>query len=213
MRGQVHGFLQQLGDEQVQVAHHQRLVAGLRPSGEEDVVQGLFHPVRVLAVVHGHVVPERHLQHQLVGAGAVEAHPIVFPRVLFVGGIHDQLAGLGQKNVARMQMVHHVVHLVDALAAGHIVDEIMVAHTGAPGVLRLAALQTAVEHGQLHIVGVMLFEGLFIGVRHSFKPLCLGALGPALYFCVYYIKSINKSPSTKIHFLHKNGFTSSFSLL
>ena len=165
-----HGFagrLHQVGHKDIEVAGHQGLALGLRPAGQIDVVQRFPHGLGILATVYRLSVREGRLLHQLIGAGPIEAYPIVLPRVCLVRRIGDQLVGLGQKQIALLQGIGRPVDLVHAAARHHQVDEVMVAHAGAPGVARLAVLMPAVEDGQLYIIGVALLIGLLGFVIHD----------------------------------------------
>ena len=167
MRLERKGLLHELGDEEVQIAHHQRFVARLRPAGEKDVHKRFFHALRVLAVVHGRGLAEGQLLHKAVGACAVETHPVIFPRVVPVGGVGDKLAGLCKEDIALVQMEHGAVHRICALALHDVVNEVMVADAGAPCIAALTALLAAVEDGKLHIVGKMLLERLLVSLEHT----------------------------------------------
>lgn len=46
-------------------------------------------------------------------------------------------------------------------------DQVMIPDAGAPGLPWSTAFDTAVENGQLNIVGIILLEGLLVYVRHS----------------------------------------------
>ena len=145
----------------VQIAGHQGFVLRLGPAGKIDIIQSLAHGLRVLAVVNRVKVRERCLLHQLIGARAIETDPVVLPRVGLVGSVGDKLVGFGQKQIARLQSVRCTIDLVDALARHNQVDQVVVAHTGAPRVARQAGLMPAVKNRELNIVRVALLVGLF----------------------------------------------------
>ena len=154
------GLLHQVRHKDIQIARHQGLALRLRPAGQVDVVQRLPHGLRVLAVVYGVHVGERRLLHQLVGTRAVEADPVVLPRVGLVGGVGDELVRLGQEQIALLQRVQGPVDLIHTLARHHQMDQVVVAHAGAPGMARLAVFMPAVKNRELNVVGVALLVGL-----------------------------------------------------
>ena len=158
----VQGLLHQSGKKQVQMPHHAGLVlhAGT-PVGKDalELKTGFF---LVFAVMHREIVPERQLGHQFVGAGAVEPHPGVFPGVLAVGGVEDQLVGFGQKQIALLQLVGAAAHFILPFAFEDHVDQVVIPDAGTPGIAVFTQLHTAVEDGELHIFGVVLLEGLFV---------------------------------------------------
>ena len=121
-------------------------------------------------MMHGVQIAERRLLHQTVGTGAVETYPVVCPGVGFVGGIGDQLVGFGQKQISLLQGVGDAPHLIYAFAAHHQVDQVMVPHTGAPGVARFTVFIAAIEDGQFHVVGVALFVRLLAYIGHDTSP-------------------------------------------
>ena len=149
---------------------HLRFALRLCPARQINVVQRFPRALRVLAVVDRVLVGERRLLHELVGAGAVEPHPVILPRVGFVGRIGDQLVRLGQEQVAFLQAERRPAHLVHAAPGHHQVDQIMVAHAGAPGVPGAAELMPAIEDGELHVVRVALFIRLFLQLSHASAP-------------------------------------------
>ena len=106
-------------------------------------------------------VGERRLLHQLVGTRAVEADPVVLPRVGLVGGVGDELVRLGQEQIALLQRVRGPVDLIHTLARYHQMDQVVVAHAGAPGMARLAVFMPAVKNRELNIGRVALLVGLF----------------------------------------------------
>ena len=160
------GLLHQGGDEEVQVAHHGRFVLDPQAPGPVDVFHGLEHFFRALGVVDRLLFREGQEGRQPVGADPVETHPAVFPGLLGVGGVGVQLVGLDKKEVAGGQLPGTAAGLEGALAGQDQVDQVMVPDAGAPGVAGGAALQPAVKDGQVHVVGVILFERLFINLRH-----------------------------------------------
>ena len=98
--------------------------------------------------------------------GTVEAHPTVLPGVLLIGGVADELAGPGKKEVAGDHLKRMAAHLKGSLAGNDQVDEVMVPDAGTPGLARSTPLQAAVKDGQFDVVGVILLEGLFVNVCH-----------------------------------------------
>ena len=167
------GLPHQGGDEQVEIAHHRGLVLGLQAAGRVDAAQGRPHPLQVLSVVDGSSVGERQLRRKLVGAGTVEADPAVLPR-LGLRRIPDELAGLGKEQIARHYLVGAPADLEYPLAGDDQMDEVVVPDAGTPGLPRSTALQTAVEDGQLDVVGVVLLERLFVDVCHCGSLLPVG---------------------------------------
>ena len=164
------GLLHQGGDKQIKVAHHGRFVLHPQPAGAVDVFHSFEHLVRVLGVVDRLVLREGQQGRQAVGADPVEAHPAVFPGLLGVGGIGVQLVGLDKKQVAGGQLPGLAAGLEGALAGQDQVDQVVVPDAGAPGVAGGAALQPAVKDGQVYVVGIILFERLFINLRHRGPP-------------------------------------------
>ena len=101
-----------------------------------------------------------------MGAGAVKAYPAVFPGLLFVCRISDQLAGAGKKQVSGADLPSAPAYLKHSLAGKYKVDEVVVPDAGSPGLSGSATLNAAIEDGQLNVIGVILLEGLLINVCH-----------------------------------------------
>ena len=160
------GLIHQGGDEQVQIPHHGRLVLDPQPPGTVNVLHGVIHLLGALGMVDRLLVREGEQRGQPVGADPVEAHPAVFPGLLGVGGVGVQLVGPDKKQVPRVELPGLAAGLKRAFACKDQVDQVVVPDAGAPGVAGGAALQPAVEDGQVHIVGIILFERLFINLRH-----------------------------------------------
>ena len=72
--------------------------------------------------MNGTVFTKGQLLHQFIGTRAVKPYPIIFPWVFHIGGIGDELIGLGQKNIPRGELKNGVVKRVGAFSAGNIVD-------------------------------------------------------------------------------------------
>lgn len=170
------GLPHQGGDEEVEIAHHRGLVLGLQAAGRVDAAQGRPHPLQILGVVDGSSVGERQLRRKLVGAGTVEADPAVLPRLGFVGSIADELVGAGKEQIARHDLVGAPADLEHALARDDQMDEVVVPDAGTPGLPRSTALQTAVEDGQLNVVGIVLLERLLVDVCHCGSLLPVGSI-------------------------------------
>ena len=160
------GLFHQGGDEEVEVAHHRRLVLHPQPAGAVDVLKGFAHLVGALGVVDRLLVREGQHRGQTVGADAVEAHPAVLPRLLGVGGVGVQLVGTDEKEVAGGELPRFAAGLEGALARQDQVDEIVVPDAGAPGMAGGAPLQAAVKDRKVYVAGEILFEGLFVCFRH-----------------------------------------------
>ncbi|MPM96127.1 hypothetical protein SDC9_143284 [bioreactor metagenome] len=63
--------------------------------------------------------------------------------------------------------MRNTAYHVSAPAGGDVMDQIMIPHTGPPGIAFFAALQPAIVDGKLDIIGLGLFETLLINVRQS----------------------------------------------
>ena len=189
-------LLHQGGDEEVEIPHHGRLVLDPQPAGAVDVLHRLEHLVEVLGVMDRPFLRKGQQGGQPVGADPVEAHPAVFPGLLRVGGISVQLAGRDKKEVAGGQLPGLAPGLKGAPARQHQMDQVMVPDAGAPGVAGGAALQPAVEDGQVHVVGKIVFERLFINLRHNGPPFRAEWGTPS----VYHIRrrKFNKSTSESL---------------
>ena len=118
----------------------------LRPAGKIDVVQRFPRGLQIPAVVYGVRLGKRCLLHKLIGACAVEADPVILPRVGLIGGVGDKLVRLGEEQITLLQGVRCTVDLIDTLARYDQMDQVVVAHAGAPGVARLALLTSAVKN-------------------------------------------------------------------
>ena len=178
----------------------------VRPTGNENVIQGGPHGVDVLAVVDGIGVRKGGLLHQTVGAGPVEAYPVIFPGVGRVGTIDDQLVRLDEKQIARNKIIRFTAHFVTALSGHHQMDQVMVTNARAPGMAGNAALLPAVKDGKLHIVCVVLLKGLLIDICHPNHSRFFTNFIP-LFF--HYSRQLNKSPCQSA----KTVFTSSKNLI
>ena len=123
-----------------------------------DAVQQFLQRLHVLAPVHRAGIGKRGLLHKFTGKRTVEPHPVVFPGILQIGGVADQLVGLDQKQLPGFQGIGLLAHPVGSLAGYHQMDQIVIPDTRAPGVARGAGLQPAVEDGKLHVIRIILFE-------------------------------------------------------
>jgi hypothetical protein len=61
-------------------------------------------------------------------------------------------------------------------------DQVMVTHTGAPGVARLAVFVATIKNGKLYIIGIVLLIRLLCDGRHT-KSLTLAKSGCGSPFC------------------------------
>ena len=197
------GLPHQGGDEQVEVAHHCGLILRLQSARGVDAAQGSPHPLKVLRMVDGGSVRKGQLRGQLMGAGSVEADPAVFPGLGLVGRIADELAGAGEEQIARRHLIGAPADLEYPLAGDDQMDEVVVPDAGSPCLPRSAALQTAVEDGQLDVVGVILFEGLFIDVCHCGSLLPVGSIAKVYHICPC---KFNKSTSYSLGWTPKITF-------
>ena len=154
------GFLHQVRHKYVQVARHHCLAVRLRPAGKIDVVQRFPRGLQIPAVVYGVRLGKRCLLHKLIGARAVEADPIILPRVGLISSVGDELVRLGEEQITLLQGVRGAVDLIDTLARYDQMDQVVVAHAGTPCVARLALLTPAVKDRELNIICVALLVGL-----------------------------------------------------
>ena len=175
-------FLHQLGHEQVQVAGHQGFALRFRAAGQVDIINGFTGALGVFAVVHGLHIAERGLLHQLVGTRAVKADPVIFPRVGFICRIGDELIGFGEEEISLLQIIGSAVDLIHTFARNNKMDQVMVTHTGAPGVARLAVFVATIKNGKLYIIGIALLIRLLCDGRHT-KSLTLAKSGCGSPFC------------------------------
>ena len=84
-------------------------------------------------------------------------------------------------HISLLQIERRTAHLVYAFSGHHQVDQVMVAHTGPPGVPRQTALMTAVEDGKFHVVGIALLVGLLEQVCHVLHPKGCCGTGRCVY--------------------------------
>ena len=117
--------------------------------------------------MHRRVVRKRQLCSQFMGTCAIKTDPAVLPRLLLIGCVTDELAGPCKEQISRAHFPGAAAHLEYTLAGKHQMDQVMIPDAGAPGLPRGTAFDTAVENGQLNIVGIILLEGLLVYVRHS----------------------------------------------
>ena len=188
------GLMHQLRQKEIQVAHHGRLVLRLGAAGVEDAQQRLLQRLGPGGVEHQLLFGEGGVLHQLGGISAVESHPVIFPGVVLTGAVARQLARTQQKKVAGAQMMLLPAGAIAAVPVHHQVDEIVVPHRRPPAVQGGAMLQTAVEDRHLHMVGIVLLEGLFVDFRQD------KASSPRQNVTLfdkqnYFIRLFNKSPS------------------
>ena len=118
-------------------------------------------------MMHRSGITEGKLCHQFVGAGAIKSNPVVFPWIILIGRVGDQLAGLSQKNISGMQFINRMVYRISSFSIRHVVNEIVVPHAWSPGVSPFTALQPAIKNRQFDIVRIALFKGLLIRVGHG----------------------------------------------
>ena len=161
------GLLHQGSNEQVQISHHGGFVLRLQPTRGINVGQCGTHSLRILRVMHRRVIGKRQLCSQFMGTCAIKTDPAVLPRLLLIGCVTDELAGPCKEQIPRAHFPGAATHLEYTLAGKHQMDQVMIPDAGAPGLPRSTAFDTAVENGQLNIVGIILLEGLLVYVRHS----------------------------------------------
>ena len=144
---------------------------GLGAMHAVNIVQGALQKLRILAVEHGLGIRKGRLLYQPVCTCAVKAHPVILPGGFGIGSIGHQMAGLYQKQIARLQLEGAAFGFVGAFSGYDQMDQIMIADAGAPGMAGITLLVAAVENGKFHVVCVILFIGLF-----AFMGVLLGRL-------------------------------------
>ena len=151
-------FLDQVGHKQVQIPHHHGFVLWFRAAVQIDAVQQFFQGLHVLAAVYGAGIGEGGLLHKLAGKRTVKPYPVVFPGVLLIRGIADQLIGFDEEQLPGLQRIVLLAYLVSPLAGHNQMDQVVIPDARSPGVTRSAGLQPAIEDGKLHIICIILFE-------------------------------------------------------
>ena len=138
-----------------------------------NIVQGALQKLRILAVEHRLGIRKGRLLYQPVCACAVKAHPVILPGGFGIGSIGHQMAGLYQKQIARLQLEGAAFGFVGAFSGYDQMDQIMIADAGAPGMAGITLLVAAVENGKFDIIGIALFKGLLCVVCHiAGTPFC-----------------------------------------
>ena len=93
-----------------------------------------------------------------------------------LAGALGALVGAGISQIARHDLIGAPADVEHALARDDQMDEVVVPDAGTPGLPRSTALQTAVEDGQLDVVGVVLLERLLVDVCHCGSLLPVGSI-------------------------------------